>query len=199
MFKRIIFITVILLLVFPAVAGAHTHLDTSEPEEGSVLNDETLDITLTFDSLVQEPTAIILTHEDGEELSPAEITHEPADTVIISLPDNMEDGDYTLFYSIIGEDGHVMEEELSYSYEVTEDETIEEEESTEENEIEENEEVIDSPENNNSDMISEENESEIAAVSDDDSGSSTAVMIVIAAFLIVIAIVAIVTMRKKGV
>ncbi|MFB4162340.1 copper resistance protein CopC [Alteribacillus sp. JSM 102045] len=124
--KRIMICFLVGLFAFPISAGAHTHLERSEPEEGAVLGEETSTITLSFDSMVQEPNTVTLTDENGAEIDLEEVNHDPEDTIVIHLPEKLEDGDYTLFYSIVGEDGHVMEEELSYSYEGTDEESMNE-------------------------------------------------------------------------
>ncbi|WP_163581687.1 copper resistance CopC family protein [Gracilibacillus saliphilus] len=192
MFKRIFFFIIVLLTVFPTIVGAHTHLETSEPEENSVLNEDTGTITLIFESTVQELNEINLTHENGEEFQLEEVTHEPADTFVVTLPESLEDGNYTLFYSIVGEDGHVMEQELAYQFESVEEEKTEEaiddqetsEEATEETTEEELIETDQAKENEANDATDEENE-------------NNTLIVVFAIALVIVAILAILMLRKK--
>ncbi|QGH33306.1 hypothetical protein GI584_04305 [Gracilibacillus salitolerans] len=186
MVKRLLFFSIVLLIAFPTAVGAHTHLETSDPEENSVLNEDTGTITLMFESTVQELNEITLTHEHGEELPVEKVTHEPADTLVVTLPDQMEDGNYTLSYSIAGEDGHVMEQELSYQFKNVEEEDVVEE--TEEASEEATEE-----EATESDQV-EEN---VTKDSTDEANENSTLIAVIAIVLIVVAILAILMLRKK--
>ncbi|WP_394218980.1 copper resistance protein CopC [Halobacillus trueperi] len=111
-----------LLIVFalPTTAGAHTHLESSEPESGGALTSEYPIVTLTFDSKVQEPTDLTVTGEDGEEFKIESYTHSPENVIEFSIPEAVGSGDIDVVYSIIGEDGHVMENQLTYTYAVNE-------------------------------------------------------------------------------
>ncbi|MFD2655214.1 copper resistance CopC family protein [Gracilibacillus thailandensis] len=192
MFKRSFFFIIVLLTVLPTIVGAHTHLETSDPEENSVLNEDTGTITLKFESTVQELNEITLTHENGEELQLEEVTHEPADTFVVTLPDSLKDGNYSLFYSIVGEDGHVMEQELAYQFESVEEEKTEEaiddqeisEEATEETIEEELIETDPAKENEANDATDQENE-------------NNTLIVVFAIALVIVAILAILLLRKK--
>ncbi|WP_208587801.1 copper resistance CopC family protein [Gracilibacillus suaedae] len=193
MFKRLLFFIIVLLIAFPTIVGAHTHLETSDPEENSVLNEDTGTITLIFESTVQELNEITLTHENGEELQLEEVTHEPADTFVVTLPEDlMEDGNHTLFYSIVGEDGHVMEQELAYQFEsVEEEETVEEtEEAADDQEASEKATEEELPE---TDQV-EENDTNDAS---DEANGNTTLIAVIAIVLVIVAILAILMVRKK--
>ncbi|WP_185819817.1 copper resistance CopC family protein [Salibacterium salarium] len=139
--KRFITLFIIGLLLFPVAAGAHTHLENADLKE-EVADGETTIITLTFDSKVQELNSVNLTNENGEEVDVDGISQGPENTVTITLPDFLENGEYSLFYSIVGEDGHVMEKELAYMYEGTEqrESSVEEaDEQTEESAVKEEE------------------------------------------------------------
>ncbi len=192
MVKRLLFFIIVLLIAFPTAVGAHTHLETSDPEENSVLNEDTGTITLMFESTVQELNEITLTHEHGEELPVEKVTHEPADTLVVTLPDQMEDGNYTLSYSITGEDGHVMEQELAYQFKNVEEEDVVEETEEATDEQEASEEATEE-EATESDQV-EEN---VTKDSTDEANENSTLIAVIAIVLIVVAILAILMLRKK--
>ncbi|MGN8646789.1 copper resistance CopC family protein [Gracilibacillus sp. HCP3S3_G5_1] len=193
MFKRFLFLIIVLLIAFPIAVGAHTHLETSDPEENSVLNEDTGAITLTFESTVQELNEITLTHENGEELPLEEVTHEPADTLVVTLPDQIEDGNYTLYYSIVGEDGHVMEQELTYQFErVEEEEVVEEtEEATDDQEA--------SEELTEEETAPEADQAEESVTNDnaDEADGNSTLIVIIAIVLVIVAVLAILMLRKK--
>ena len=118
-FKSILFL--LLMMVIPFQVEAHTHLESSEPEAGEEISAENPTITLTFDSAVQEPNVIRVTDETGAETTIENIAHSPENVIEITLPEEITGGELDLFYSIVGADGHVMEDELPFTYEGTEE------------------------------------------------------------------------------
>ncbi|MDX8046840.1 copper resistance protein CopC [Gracilibacillus sp. S3-1-1] len=185
MFKRALLLIIVLLIALPTAISAHTHLETSNPEENSVLDENTEAITLTFDSTVQDVNEVTLTGENDEVLQP-DFSHDSADTIIVTLPEEMEDGAYTLFFSIVSEDGHVMEQELAYQFLVSEEATPEE--ATDEQEVTED------PIEEEADQVeSDANE----VVEDTEESNNSTMIIVIAIILVIVAILAVVMMRKN--
>lgn len=128
--KYITMFCLLMAFALPMTAEAHTHLESSEPEAGGSLTSENPGITLTFDSNVQEPTALMVTDEEGEEFEIEDYTHSPENVVEFAIPEGVGSGNVEVFYSIIGEDGHVMEKSLEFVYE-GKDEASETEEGTE--------------------------------------------------------------------
>ncbi|MFB5661872.1 copper resistance protein CopC [Alteribacillus sp. HJP-4] len=182
----------LLILAFPAAAGAHTHLESSDPEDGETLSEDTEEIVLTFDSSVQEPNEVTLTGENGEALTP-EIIHESEDTLQIKLPDDLQEGDYSLAYSIVGEDGHMMEEELTYTFEADEtDQDTAEEESEAEKENATPEEESQNEEEASDIEGNEENDSET-----EENNQNTFILPAAGGMLIIAALSLIFLLRKK--
>lgn len=116
--KYISMFCLLIVLALPMTVEAHTHLESSEPESGGALTSENPGIALTFDSMVQEPTAMTITDDDGKEFEIESYTHSPENVIEFSIPEEVASGDIEVFYSIIGEDGHVMENELTFNYTV---------------------------------------------------------------------------------
>lgn len=119
--KYISMFCLLIVLALPMTVEAHTHLESSEPESGGALTSEKPGITLTFDSKVQEPTALTVTGGDGEEFEIDTYTHSPENVIDFSIPEEVGSGDIEVFYSIIGEDGHVMENQLTFTYTLNEE------------------------------------------------------------------------------
>lgn len=117
----------LIALALPMTVEAHTHLESSNPESGGTLTSENPGVTLTFDSKVQEPTALTVTGESGEEFEIDSYTHSPDHVIEFDVPEEVASGDIEVFYSIIGEDGHVMENQLSFNYTVKEETSVPEE------------------------------------------------------------------------
>ncbi|MEC3883071.1 copper resistance CopC family protein [Halobacillus sp. HZG1] len=116
--KYISLLCLLVVLALPVTVEAHTHLESSEPESGGALSSENPGVTLTFDSKVQEPTTLTVTGENGEELQIDNYTHSPDNVIAFNIPEEAAGGDIEVFYSIIGEDGHVMENQLTFQYTV---------------------------------------------------------------------------------
>ncbi|GEN52505.1 copper resistance CopC family protein [Halobacillus faecis] len=122
--KYISMFCLLIVLALPMTVGAHTHLESSEPTSGEALTSEDPGVTLTFDSKVQEPTALTVTGEDGQEFDIKSYTHSPENVIEFSIPDEVDGGEIEVFYSIIGEDGHVMENQLPFTYAVNEESAV---------------------------------------------------------------------------
>jgi copper resistance protein C len=129
--KYIMMFFVLLTFTLPVTVEAHTHLQSSTPEEGGTVSGENPVVTLTFDSPVQEPNALTVTDQQGEEYTIENFTHSPEDTLEFEVPEEVADGEIEFFYSIIGEDGHVMENTLMFNYSGGEETDASEEEEAE--------------------------------------------------------------------
>ncbi|SFJ88163.1 hypothetical protein SAMN04487936_10556 [Halobacillus dabanensis] len=114
--KYIMMLVVLFAFTLPVTVEAHTHLQSSTPEEGGTVSGDDPAVTLTFDSPVQEPNTLSVTDQQGEEYTIENFTHSPEDTLEFEVPEEVEDGEIEFFYSIIGEDGHVMENTLMFNY-----------------------------------------------------------------------------------
>ncbi len=137
------FLAVIVLLLIPVQVFAHTHLESSDPATDEVVSSDNPIITLTFDSPVQEPNTISVS-QNNEEITITEINHSPENVIEATLPTDLEDGEIVLFYSIIGEDGHVIEDSLVFTYEKADDNSssTDETQSSEEESIEAEEDEV---------------------------------------------------------
>ncbi|MCP3028129.1 copper resistance CopC family protein [Halobacillus sp. A5] len=190
--KHKLLISALFFFAFPFSVHAHTHLENSDPDEGESITSDDSVITLTFDSPVQEPNEITISEESGGETTIEDITHSTENVIEIPIPEDLEGGDINLFYSIVGEDGHVMEEELAYTYEEIEEEN-EKEENEGDYETESEDETTEDTEENN-----EVNESESEAAGEEESGSNSWLLPVIAAGLIAVAAIVFLFTRKKS-
>lgn len=187
--KKIYLLCLLIVLAFPLKVGAHTHLETTEPQAGESLSADDPVITLTFDSAVQQPNAITITDESGEELTVEEVVHSPGNVVTVTLPEEVENGEVTLFYSIVGEDGHIMEDELTYRYEGGEEEDPNEADSSEKEETDsENTEVEEPQDSENTD---------VEAAEESDVGGSAWLLPLLAVGLIAVAVLVFLITRKK--
>ena len=110
---RTAFATVALLL-FAAVAAAHTHLKGSVPAEGSVITASPANIVLTFSG----PTRVtaLTVQKEGEavqKLSP--LPSALAAQVTVPSP-KLTPGKYVLNWRVAGADSHVMAGKLHFLF-----------------------------------------------------------------------------------
>lgn len=176
---------VTLLFIFSASpAFAHTHLDSSDPEEGSTVTESPENITLNFETVIEESAVLELQKEDGTEIALDNITVNDNE-LSAGITEPLENGAYTLSWDIIGVDGHPMEDFLSFEVEI--EETAAEDNTDEQKD----EEAVDEQADDN----------EAASESDvqdttEDAGSSNTLLITIL-LVAIIAVVAIVLLKRK--
>jgi len=108
-----------LLLVFASSVSAHTGLKEANPDEGKIVTDGLKEIVLTFDTEVENGSAFALFHESGEEVALHTFRNEGAKLIGV-VEEPLEDGEYTIKWSIVGEDGHFVSGEYSFTVDVAE-------------------------------------------------------------------------------
>ncbi len=130
MFKKLSLFTFILFFTFVSATLAHTGLESSNPQNGEVINEELKQITLTFEGTIEQGSTFTLLNANGETITVDNMTiMENILTGDLSTP--LENGDYTVDWSIIGEDGHLIEESFTFSVDAPVAETTEENTETE--------------------------------------------------------------------
>lgn len=119
--KKLILATLIFIFTISSNAYAHTHLDSSTPEDGQVVTEELSEITLHFEGKIEQTSKMVLSNSQGQTLPIGNISMEDG-KMIGSLESPMENGDYLLTWNIIGADGHPIEGEISFSVDVEDSE-----------------------------------------------------------------------------
>jgi methionine-rich copper-binding protein CopC len=180
----------LVLLILPNTAFAHTHMTSSTPEEGSTVTEPMKEIELTFDTAIESLSTITLT-KDGAEV-PLEVKAEGETLKGISSSE-FENGSYTADWKIIGEDGHEMEGTLAFTVqqEVKEEEPRpSKEDESAVNEAEDNQKA----DNEKAAQTDEQTES-----AETEQAENSPVMTIILVAIGVIAVISIVfLMKKKG-
>lgn len=171
--KKILLLTLFILLLSSAAVSAHTALEASSPSDGEVMTEEPREIILEFNTPLEEASSFTVENAEGEEI-PFGITLE--EQKMTGAPGAaMADGEYTVNWKIIGADGHPIEG--AYAFTVKKDE--------EPVPMEENDEKADS--------VSEDSEQETAPLFEEqlrepeESSSAPYVMVIV---LIVLAAIA---------
>ncbi|KMK77739.1 copper resistance CopC family protein [Alkalihalobacillus pseudalcaliphilus] len=195
MLKRITQSSIIVLVVMGLMVTqgfAHTHLESSTPSDGETVDSLVKEVVIEFDGGIEPFAEVIITDEQGNEISDLDIQVEASS--IKAIPGQpLSANTYTVDWSIISEDTHPMEGSFLFTVTaeaVEEVEPISEviEEATEEEEAEE-------------DVVIEGNVEEEEASSHDHSEESetqgfpwTTVFIIA---VLVLGLIIVITMIKK--
>lgn len=105
------------LALLPTLALAHTELTDSDPADGSTVSDAPDEVVLTFAGEVDEAASFTVLDPDGEEVGSGELDLEVADrNVLRGQLEVAASGEYTVLWSVVGEDGHEVEGEVTFTY-----------------------------------------------------------------------------------
>ncbi|MEH7414895.1 copper resistance protein CopC [Neobacillus drentensis] len=111
--KKILTILSCLLMILPSIASAHTELTNSYPAEHQVIKEELEEVVLTYEGKIESLSTMKLV-KDGQGIPLASVT--PKENQLIgTLPNPLENGTYTIQWSIAGEDGHPITGEVPFS------------------------------------------------------------------------------------
>lgn len=111
--KKIIVVSSLFLLVaFPVPGRAHTYLSSSDPEDGQILTTPVDEITLQFETKVEELSTMSL-YKNGEMIE-MDLRLTETNQLVGEVDEELIDGEYTVDWSIIGEDGHPINGNLSF-------------------------------------------------------------------------------------
>lgn len=114
--KKIIGLLLACFLAVPTVSFAHTHVQTTVPENGATVTAPLKEIKLTFETHIEKISTVTVT-KDGQKISLASQKVEGHD-LIASLDQPLENGSYTVDWEIVGEDGHVMKDSIAFKVNV---------------------------------------------------------------------------------
>ena len=149
MFKKL-FITILLVFSLNGHAFAHTGLESSSPQNGETISEEIQQITLTFETKIEQTSTIQLKGADGKEIPVKDITINDKQ-MVGNLEAPLNHGDYQVLWNIIGADGHPIEGTFTFNVSVNkpnteEDSNLEEANTPSQSEI--NSDVTDNPSTN---------------------------------------------------
>ncbi len=126
--KKLIMCLLVMLFTLPTVSFAHTHVQTTVPENGATVTSPLTEIKLSFETHIEKVSTMTV-KKDGQELTidAQEVSgHDLTGTFQEPLPN----GEYEVKWNIVGEDGHVMEDAISFTVNVAEDEAVPENKET---------------------------------------------------------------------
>ena len=126
MLKKLFLFTFIFFIGFVNNAFAHTGLEGSSPQNGEVVIEELQQITLNFETKVEQTSTFELKDSNGASIPVENITLSEYQ-MAGSLSNPLENGKYQVNWKIIGADGHPIEGEFSFSVDLPVTETTPEE------------------------------------------------------------------------
>ncbi|MFC0272150.1 copper resistance protein CopC [Metabacillus herbersteinensis] len=103
-----------LFLTFPNATNAHTYLKDSTPAEGEVVKEDLKEINLQFETKIESLSKMKLLI-DGVEIPLSVEVNESE--MIGTLEEQIENGAYLIQWDIVGEDGHPISGEVSFTVE----------------------------------------------------------------------------------
>jgi methionine-rich copper-binding protein CopC len=105
------------LALLPTLALAHTELTASDPADGSTVSDAPNEVVLTFAAGVDDGASFTVLDPDGAEVGSGGLDLEVADrNVLRGQLEVAASGEYTVAWSVIGDDGHEVEGEVTFTY-----------------------------------------------------------------------------------
>ena len=105
-----------MLLAVPTVSFAHTHVQTTVPENGATVTAPLKEIKLTFETPIEKISTMTVA-KDGQNISLASQKVEGHD-LIASVDQPLENGSYAVNWEIVGEDGHVIKDSIAFKVDV---------------------------------------------------------------------------------
>src|SRR5665213_3569062 len=112
---RISLFAVLAALLVPAAAWAHASLVQTEPANGAVLAHSPAAVRVTFDSPVRPGPGIAAIRNGGASVLAGRGSVVATRTLIIPLRHGLADGDYSVRWSIISDDGHLESGVLAFA------------------------------------------------------------------------------------
>ncbi|MCR2804805.1 copper resistance CopC family protein [Paenibacillus soyae] len=115
--KRLMLILIAAMVcVFPATAMAHSKLESATPAVSSKVDASPQTIEMVFNTKIEKISNFKLFNEAGQEIETGD-SNVNGDTMTGTVPTPLENGAYTVKWTIIGADSHAVEGEYSFTVE----------------------------------------------------------------------------------
>lgn len=194
MMKKGILTLVLFLMLLPGAAFAHTGLESAVPGNGDTVTSALDELVLTFETPIEPLSEIKVVNEEGNEMELAGI--EIKENILTGkLSNPLPNGTYTVNWTIVGEDGHTINNEYAFTVDAPvepeqPDNTAVKDESTEGDTPVTSEDTADEQHNTAAPVVDDEQETEAS-----NTGNAG---IWIALIVVVIIAGAYVALRRKG-
>lgn len=114
--KKFIIALLLLMLVIPNAASAHTGLLSSNPANNETVHEPLKQIVMNFETVIEPVSRFTVTDDQGVDYPLADIIINDAQ-MSGSLTEPLADGTYTVTWKIIGLDGHPVEGKFTFGVE----------------------------------------------------------------------------------
>lgn len=111
--KKLLFLLISMLVMIPTIASAHTELTSSNPAANQIVKEDLKEIVLTYEGKIESLSTMTLV-KDGQKGPLVSVT--PKENQLLgTLSTPLENGSYTIKWSIAGEDGHPITGEIPFT------------------------------------------------------------------------------------
>ena len=105
------------LSLLPALTLAHTELTASDPADGATIADPPGEVVLTFAGELEEGATFTVLDPEGEEVGSGTLDLDVVDrNVLRGAVDVSATGEYTVAWTVVGDDGHEVSGEVAFTY-----------------------------------------------------------------------------------
>lgn len=185
------FFTTLFILAFAGTASAHTDLSTTNPEDGSEVTESISSISLTYSGQIEEGSSFEIMDADGTVVSVNEFT--VMDGVLTgNLAVPLENGEYSVNWNSISEDGHPLEGTFGFTVNVPVEEVAATEQSESTDETETTDTITDE-----ADETSQATEVASSAATMDQQESSPLIWVIAALAVVLVAVSVFTIARRK--
>ena len=101
-------------LAFPGGAWAHARLVRTVPADGAVLGSPPRAVRVVFDDTVRVSSGIRAIRNDGGSVAAGKARVSGGKTLVIPLRSGLQDGDYTVLWRVLSDDGHTASGVLAF-------------------------------------------------------------------------------------
>ncbi|GLX69475.1 copper resistance CopC family protein [Paenibacillus glycanilyticus] len=117
--KRILFICLVALFLVPGMAMAHSKVTVSTPAKDETVTTSPSEISLTFNTDIEKLSQFKVLDEAGKQMATGDIeVHDSTMSGAVTEP--LNNGAYTVKWTIIGADGHAVDGEYAFTVNVAE-------------------------------------------------------------------------------
>jgi copper transport protein len=112
---RFLVVGLLFVLTFPAAAGAHANLVSTEPRNGAVLSSPPSVARFVFDDDVRVVSGMRAIRNGGGSVLAGKPRIERGRILVVPLRSGLADGDYTVLWRALSEDGHKLAGVIAFS------------------------------------------------------------------------------------
>jgi copper resistance protein C len=108
-------VTLVFFSLIPAtLANAHSVLEKATPMDGAQVEETIKTMELTFNTKIENGSTLYLVKDNEGKIEPASINLSD-NTLKATFSENLTAGTYQVNWKILGEDGHIIENQYSFS------------------------------------------------------------------------------------